>query len=244
MNWRKLLAKLNPRSPSIAIGNGGVPEFSAQDIAAALGMVRNRLGRELLCLVWWPDGATITRNQLRTMALEAVLQEQARRLADLTRAQSDVLMAEAQWAARNTHTREDHARIGRLRGILDDAKRRAWPSVPDMYPRLVEAVLHEIATPNLCPECGGSGQIVAANGVPRMCITCDGHGVKPVSDRQRAALIGRDATHYLRAWAPVYEWMLGQCRDAEFEAGRQLAHALSGHVAWERHGDGRSAAYV
>lgn len=61
---RKLLARLNPKQSQYEVGSGGIPTLTPQDIAAALGMVHDVLGREILCHVWWPDGAARSRQQL------------------------------------------------------------------------------------------------------------------------------------------------------------------------------------
>src|SRR5574337_1301509 len=64
MHVGKLMARLNAKNVRFDVGSGGVPELTSTDIAGALGMVPAGLGRELLCLVWWPDGACLTATDL------------------------------------------------------------------------------------------------------------------------------------------------------------------------------------
>ena len=35
-----------------------------EDVAHALGRVKAGIGREVLCLIWWPDGARLTAKDL------------------------------------------------------------------------------------------------------------------------------------------------------------------------------------
>jgi len=53
----ELLARLNPTTCRLDIGRGGVPELTNIDIAGALGMVKDRLGRALLELLYWDSAA-------------------------------------------------------------------------------------------------------------------------------------------------------------------------------------------
>jgi len=226
MNWRKMLARLNPRSPSPFLGSGGVPEFTAQDIAAALGMVRNHLGREVICLVWWPDGAKLTLDQLRLVTLEAMLGEWNERAHCVAVAKYELMRAQAKYEAKRVTRGPEYRELQQAQHKLYTAKRQAWPTAPGAYPRIVDAVLHEIATPNLCATCHGTGVVLDALDVPRTCPDCGGHGVVAVSDRARARAIERDHKTYAEAWAGVYEWTLRLLRDAEAEAGKQISRAL------------------
>ena len=44
---RRLVARLNPTTVRYDVGRGGIPDLTAQDIAAALAFVPAGLGREV-----------------------------------------------------------------------------------------------------------------------------------------------------------------------------------------------------
>ncbi|MDD0943802.1 hypothetical protein LOD58_11235, partial [Xylella fastidiosa subsp. multiplex] len=47
------------------------------------------------------------------------------------------------------------------------------------------------------------------NGVlMRTCTVCGGSGTVPISDRKRAAALGRDVSTYCMRWRGLYEWLL------------------------------------
>jgi len=96
----------------------------------------------------------------------------------------------------------------------------------ESLPALVAAVIREIGHRSLCGGCGGRGQLTAGELVV-VCQSCGGHGVTPMSDRKRAAAIGRDESTYRERWRGVYEWMLSRMSDAESRAAQQLAAALA-----------------
>ncbi|MFH7416657.1 hypothetical protein, partial [Pseudomonas syringae group genomosp. 7] len=58
------------------------------------------------------------------------------------------------------------------------------------------------------------------------CKVCGGSGLGPVSDRRRAAAIGRDESTYRERWRGVYEWLLDRMSEAEQEAAAALAMSL------------------
>lgn len=60
-----------------------------------------------------------------------------------------------------------------------------------------------------------------------VCKVCGGSGLGSVSDRRRAAAIGRDESTYRSKWRSVYEWMLQQFVEAEQEACWALAATLN-----------------
>jgi len=59
------------------------------------------------------------------------------------------------------------------------------------------------------------------------CKLCGGTGVGVVSDRRRAAALGRDESTYRERWRAVYEWLLVKFGEAEQDAAWQMRKALS-----------------
>ncbi|MDG2524630.1 hypothetical protein P6166_04565 [Stenotrophomonas sp. HITSZ_GD] len=229
---RELLARLNPQTIKFDIGKGGgAPALTNQDIAAALAMVPAGLGRELLEACWWPDGAALRRHRLRDAVIALVapeLQRQQRRLAD---ARTEVGLAEVCMGWSGTVTAEQRAERDRAAERLGHIKRQCWPrSTLESLPTLATAVIAEIAGCNHCTTCEGRGQAMACE-LLVTCKTCSGYGTVPLSDRGRAAAIGRDESSYREAWRGVYEWMLRRMQEAERDAADAFRLAL-GRSAW------------
>jgi len=226
-NVRELLARLGPSTVKFDTGRGGVPVLTNQDIAAALGMVPAGLGRELLEACWWPDGAALRRHKLRDAVIALItpeLQRQQRRLAD---ARTELGLAEVCIGWSGAATVEQRANRDRARQRLDQVKGQCWPiSTLESLPTLAMAVIGEIASPTRCTSCDGRRELMSGElRVP--CKVCLGSGLAPVSDRRRAAAIGRDEAGYRRAWKPVYEWLLDRMREAEQDAAWHMAAALN-----------------
>ena len=221
---RKLLARLNPRQQQYEIGSGGVPEWTPQDIAAGLGMVRDTLGREILCHVWWPDGAAYTRQQLLDHMRDLQLREWVARMRRVEAAHlAHHLACEL---ADGTHGRM-RGQITRAYSEVEDAKAAMWPRVgpQSRYMQVREGVLDELLDPHLCSACGGTGN-VQFFAVVRECGRCLGSGHAKVTDTDRAERLGCSKQNYARVWAAPYEWLIGECAHAERRAASQLAHAL------------------
>jgi hypothetical protein len=112
-----------------------------------------------------------------------------------------------------------------------EAQLQCWPDrTPELVPRMVRAALTEIAYPNQCPSCRGHKEVTRDQLVV-VCETCDGVGVVAVSDRARAASLGRDESRYRRGWRPCYEYLLAKMRDQEAAAARDLTVALTKRIA-------------
>lgn len=222
------MARLGPSTVKFDIGRGGgKPDLTNQDIAAALGMVPAGLGRELLEACWWPDGAALRRHKLRDAVIALVtpeLQRQQRRLAE---ARTDLGLAEVFIGWGGAATAEQRANRDAAQQRLGRIKAQCWPiSTLESLPTLAAAVISEIAKRPHCAACEGRGQaIVGELLVP--CKACCGSGLGPVSDRRRAASIGRDEAAYRRTWKPVYEWLLSRMVEAEQEAAWHMWAALS-----------------
>ncbi|KAF1711077.1 hypothetical protein CSC70_03890 [Pseudoxanthomonas kalamensis DSM 18571] len=225
-NPRELLARLNPTTIRYDVGRGGVGALSNQDIAAALAFVPAGLGREVLEACWWPDGAARRSHKLRDAVYMHVQPEIARQAKELSEARihRGMLHACAGWA--------NNPGAGLLRELaaaeakVEAIKARCWPvSAFEMLPAMSKAVIDELAHPNQCPDCKGRGQLRAGELVVT-CPTCGGRGTLAISDRKRAAAIGRDKATYRVVWRPMYEWMIREFGDAEQEAARHLSAAL------------------
>lgn len=226
MNVRELLARLNPKTVRFDVGQGGLPDLTPQDIAAALAFVTERLGREVMCHLYWPDGATISVEQLHGLIREATAREMQIRLALLEIARLEMHTAADQWSERRAHTEHDHARMQILRARVAVQREKQFPAEPEMYPRVRRAVLAELKATHNCPACKGRGHSPGEAADQRTCADCDGTGRIAVSDRDRAELIGRDESRYRRAWRPLYEWMFNHLAQAEAIAARQFWSAL------------------
>lgn len=216
MHIGKLLARLNPGSVRFGAAGGGTPEFTAQDIAAAIAMVPAGLGRELICRLWWPDGAARTAKELDRLLMEAQLEEWKRRM--------DVLVtAQLVYAVADGHTAK-----ARADAQLEAAKRTVWPRLgpESCYGPVRDGVLRELSSASLCARCSGHGQLRQGIGPIVACNACFGTGHARFSDRARAALIDRDEATYRRIWRPVFEWTYAACEDALGPASRTLREIM------------------
>lgn len=224
---RKLLARLNPANIRYDVGRGGLPELTPVDIAGALAFVPAGLGREVLCALWWPDGAALSPEALEDAVAKKVRAEMDVRHRKLQIARMDLHIAqEAACAGRGQVTDWNRRELARLESAVAAAKARCWPWNPEMHIRIRRAVMDEVAHPNRCAKCGGRGDVKADELLVR-CSECDGRGVVPVSDRSRAAKIGKHESTYRRVWADLYNWLYVQVADAEAQAAFALRQALT-----------------
>lgn len=222
---RKLLARLNPTTIRYDTGRGGGCGLTAQDVAGALGMVPFGLGREVLCAIWWPDGARLAPEKLDAAVAQQVRAAMDRQARRQQIARLDLHIARENAAARNAMTDDDRAEINRLERRVAQEKARSWPYDAEMHVRIRRAVLDELARPNHCRACSGLGE-VAVGALKANCKACEGRGTVPVSDRTRAERIGRDESNYRRAWRGLYEFVYQLMHDAEADAARKLREAL------------------
>ncbi|HET6906755.1 MAG TPA: hypothetical protein VFH52_07395 [Rhodanobacteraceae bacterium] len=222
-NIRKLMARLNPGSAQYGmIVRGGIPDLTTEDIAGALGMVPQGLGREILCHIWWPDGARTTRAELLSALTQAQFDEWSR-LADQLRA--------AQLAE---HLAEHDGRgsLRRARRDLETARAQMWPAIGprSRYGAIRLAVLTEMAAPNLCTHCAGRGNLMLET-VLVACAHCKGLGRVGISGRKRAAAIGCDESTYREGWQLPYEYLHELCVTAEQDAAICMSEALGQRIA-------------
>lgn len=212
----ELMARLNPTNIRYDIGRGGLPELTAQDVAAAVAMVAPGLGRELMLRLWWPEGAQLTAKDLDRLLMEAQLAEWRDKADALVTAQLRLEMADGS-SARYRAERE-----------LEDSRAAMWPQLggESRYTLIREAVLAEMSSAHRCSACQGRGLVIieAKLGV---CGACAGQGRIQVSDRSRAAAIETDVANYARRWRRVYEWTLSLCMDVIEPARREFERRLS-----------------
>ena len=225
---RELLARLNQTTVRFDVGQGGgVPELTNIDIAHALGRVPAGLGREVLEACWWPDGAALRRHKLRDAVIALVEPEIRRQRNRLWDAGLDLQLAKqaAAWGGHGM-THEQRVALDQARSRYEQVQGQCWPrSTMDSLPTLTGAVLSEIAKANHCEACAGRGERLVGETV-RVCTECGGRGIVPVSDRRRAAAIGRDESTFRSTWRPVYVWLLDKMREAEQQAGHELSVVL------------------
>jgi hypothetical protein len=210
----KLLGRLNATTCRFDIGRGGIPELTPQDIAGALGMIRDEFAREVFCAVWWPDGAKLVAKELDRIIAGMQFGEWKSRFDAMLDAQLKVAQAEL---------RSDRREVHAARAALEHAKSEMWPALREDAYRLVRlAAVEELRAPKSCPTCQGRatakvGELVVS------CSACDGSGVVPVSNRRRAASMQVNESTYRRVWQPVYEWTYRRISDAEHAGAREFA---------------------
>jgi len=214
---RIMLARLNPSVCRMEPGGSGKGELSPQDIAAAIGLCRPGLGRELVCRLWWPDGAALSPEVLDAQLRQAILAEWMRRARDLQVARLAVHIAEDD----PRHRGQFHA----AKSALTEAKARMWPSVGPTYRKIREAVLTELSGPRTCPECGGRGSVTVGS-LMRACGRCEGRGSIPHTDTARAEACGVREDAYRKTWRHPYEWLHALCAGEELAARHELAGRL------------------
>ncbi|HEV2540215.1 MAG TPA: hypothetical protein VGU03_10960 [Frateuria sp.] len=218
MHIGKLMARLNAKNVRFDVGSGGIPELTSTDIAAALGMVPAGLGRELLCRMWWPDGAALNAHELRGLLDGALFGEWRERADAMVTAQIRIV------TAGNNAERQRLAR-----SALDAARARMWPSLCETYAKLRDAVVEELCDPRLCPDCAGRGEL-SRGGVVRTCERCEGTGRTARGTNWRAERLGMLHQSYPR-WDDVYQWLLARCSDEVQAAGRAMADAVDSAVS-------------
>lgn len=223
---RTLLARLNPTTIRYDVGRGGVAELTNIDIAGALGFVTDKLGREIMCYCYWPDGAALTAHELDAMLAEQMRGEMARLRAARQRADLDLHIAQENMEARRNPSRHDRQALAQCQRDAEAAKEADWPTGPAVYVRIRRAVLAELRDRNHCNACGGRGWTMPEKLVIR-CEACAGLGVIPVSGAARARAIGVAQSNYVRTWHRPYEWALSLVGTRCDLAVWQLRRALS-----------------
>lgn len=203
MNVRKLMGRLNAKTIRFDTGKGGgESNLTPQDIAGALGMAQQKLGVELLCLTYWPDGAKLSKAELADELLVRLLKEFSRR------------QEERMHAALRHFMRGDRLRLD-----------KGWPRIGLGYPAIVKAVMAERTSPCLCEACEGH-EYVMDGAIKKLCMVCKGTGLGKPSDRGRAKLMGIHHKTFVENWREPFLWLLQHCTEVEQEAARQVDASL------------------
>lgn len=194
---RERLARLNPSTVRFDVGRGGTGGgLSSIDVAGALGMVPAGLGREVLEAAWWPDGASLRRERLRDAVIALVQPEIRRQAEERIAAGLDLQLAVAALEWSAVPSKRHRQEREQARTRYEAVAAACWPR----------------STLESLPALADAVLLEIRTGF--------------MSDRARAAAIGRDEAGYRRNWRPVYLWLLDRMREAEEQAARQLARAL------------------
>ena len=215
---RALLARLNPKSGSMEMGRGGIPELTPQDIAAALGMVGHCLAREVLCFTCWPDGAKLTFKELDDLLVMAQVQAYVDRRRTVEAAELQLILA-----------KDGHGSKSQAHHAVAEAKSEAWPTWRKEYHAIRRVSLQELAEGNLCQACKGRGmRAVDSGGVAKIvtCSVCSGSGRIRMSEAERARRCDIPEHQFRRHWTRPYDWIYALILNAEREGAALLSRAI------------------
>lgn len=204
---------LNPTTIRFDVGRGGKPTYTADDIRGALGMVRDEFARNVLCVLYWPDGGARVAKSVDDALARHQFGRWRQLFDDLCNAQIAEAMA------------DDYAGRRRAEKMIDNARAAMWPQLGDGYRMVRAAVMHEIRSPKVCLVCNGQGSKVTDAGVIE-CSECRATGRQEVTERKRAEFMQRHHSTYLRVWAPVYDWTFQCVAEADFRGRIALEAAL------------------
>jgi hypothetical protein len=217
-----MLCRLNTPSFRFATGFGGIPDITTQDIAAALGMVRNRFGADVLAYLHCPG--MIDETSFEVGLLERLRAECFRQVDEQVNVELRYLLN-----AGKRHTLENLAAVARNKGA------RVWPRFEadtfPVYARLILAVLKEVKVGNLCSHCNGTGMASETAGMVRNCQHCAGTGAPSEAQRPRAARMGISQSAFKRTWQEPFQWLLGELVTAMTEANGEFRAALGRKAA-------------
>jgi len=219
MNIRKLMARLNAMSQNFAPGSGGIPEFTPQDLAAAVGMVDDVIGREIFCLAWWPDGARLVRRELHQMIRNLLLTEFSSRYAQREDARLRLHLLTGSKPELRSRA------VEKLKGEVQAKEKALWPCNMEKYDMIAEAVFLEICAPRHCQNCKGRGHVIGDALVVK-CETCKGTGIVGANKSWRARCLEIDESTYRRYWSRVYEWVFDAVSARESSAAHRIVEAL------------------
>jgi hypothetical protein len=221
MNIRKLMGRLNANAGSMDGGRGGIPEMTPQDIAAAIGMARDEIGREIFCFAWWPDAAKLLHSDLHASLRKLLLTEFSKRFTALSETKLALHMLESGERKNGAPTRALIA----AQEAVQKAGENSWPRSMEKYDDIVEAVITEVCAPRQCPNCGGKGQMMHG-ALAVKCGRCKGRGTVPLNKSWRARHIGVGETAYRTVWRQPYEWLYAFVSEHEACAAEEIRTAL------------------
>ncbi len=214
-NPRYMLTRLGPKTPNLMRfmhGGGGssVGDLSPQDVAAALGFIQTRPGRDLYEYLWVPNA----------------MSNQGRR---------NLLIREFAAALSREHLTRLENPNSRSRPRFPDppaslcAGVGGIPNPMNYCYKVTEACLTELTKRNDGQRCKGFGEITEIRDgalVFTTCPECLGSGTAPFSQKQRAKMVGCRHMAYVNAVEPAYRWLLGYMREQEEAAAREHWRAL------------------
>lgn len=211
----ELLTRLNPKTARFDIGTGGIHEITDQDIAAALGMVANKLGARILLRMHAPE--MVDWHKLDMEVFDLVRGEWRRREEDRVTSELRLLLAGARRS---------------MRGMIPSRDGGNWPAFKTgRYMALARAVVQEVIHGDACQVCKGQQRVMlVTTGEVIVCGHCKGSGVEPEPARQRSRRMG---IHHSRfpAWSAPYRWAHSEVLAAAIEASQQFRTALGRHAA-------------
>ncbi|MEV8518656.1 hypothetical protein ABZR86_02550 [Dyella marensis] len=223
MNFAKLLARLNQTTVRYDIGMGGRPELTAQDIAAALGLVQPGIGRDLMEMIWWPEGAKLRIAYLNAVLTEMQLVEHNRREQAMYSALAGVAVGPLGEERIRAHSAYSHAHSRRWPAWI---KRLDPLEVAEGYEGIRATVLLELARPRHCQTCEGRGEIFKRDLVVA-CARCEGSGTREFGPTWRAEQMGMTEQAFKKTWEGPYLWLLDRLRGELEKAENSLRGALA-----------------
>lgn len=216
------MARLNPANVKFDIGaGGGAPNLTPQDVAAAIGMVPDGLGRELLMHVHWPDAAKNRRSALLQLLTLAQLGEHNRREQAMQRALCQVAIADSGDKQRATQAYSE-AHMSRWPQIVVKAEPITFA---EPYGHIRLGVLEELAHPRICPECNGR-DLTDRKGAAKTCDRCLNTGTVQYGPTWRATRLGMQRAAFTERWQGPYQWLLASVREEMQEAILVLCRRL------------------
>jgi hypothetical protein len=227
-NARKLLGWLNPKISRLDGIGGGKPDITPQDVSGALGFIKDDLAREIVCALWWRDGARLTADQLDTKIRRMILDEYARRSLEAQIAKLDCHIVQGEIELRRMVSEADRADLAAARSKRSHADAARWPWNPDVYARMPSAILKELRDDHLCPSCHGIG-FLCRDDDPSPIVVCDkcqgsGHQSAPKVARAEALKITEAA--YRLVWGSAFEWAFANVVEKENEGRWQIIRQL------------------
>lgn len=193
---REKLARLNPTTIRYDTGAGGIPELTNIDITHALGTVPRGLGRDLLEFLYWPDGAVLRIGQIYEGIVRVALDEQHRRRAVFSEAQTSYGLAECLATYHRDRDEASRRNLAILQAKVAVARDNLWSDkLAERLPKMAGLLLGFMQG-------------------------------KRYSNVEKAKALGMDESSYRERWASVYEWMLSRMIDAEAEAARAMEDSL------------------
>lgn len=197
MNVREKLSRLNPTTIRYDAGpGGGVPDLTNIDIAHALGTVPRGLGRDLLELLYWPDGAVRRLQPIVAAIFRLAMEEYYSRKAKYAEAQTNFGLAECLAVYHRERSEESRKSRDILKAKVAVARENLWSDrLPDRLPQMASLLVGYMRGDRL-------------------------------SNAEKAKALKIDESSYRQSWQKIFDWMLSRMIDEEAEAARCLENAL------------------